>query len=173
MSVFPLTTLPPQPASSSDLLSYFPILSSTQLFSIGSCSLFRASHQSSTFLSPYCSTSALTPHPPSLPSLSLALILSFIFSCQVSSWCPSLCLSLPPSLRFRLSRSGQVINMEDCVPLSHWVFLCFFYFTLSSVFYPFLSSQPPKFFLPMSYSLFLYFHHITFFAPPTLSQNHI
>lgn len=57
---------------------------------------------------------AMTPRPP-LPSLSppvsLALILSFISSCQVSSRRPR---SLYPS--FLLSRSGRVINMEGGGP---------------------------------------------------------
>lgn len=60
------------------------------------------------------STVAMTPRPP-LPSLSppvsLALILSFISSCQVSSRRPR---SLYPS--FLLSRSGRVINMEGGGP---------------------------------------------------------
>lgn len=143
ISVFTFTTsisshhFPPTPAV---LFTWPPLSLSYPFFQsvIGSCSLFIASHQSSTFLSPYCSTSALTPHPPSLSSLSLSPSFSHSFS-PAKSALGALSLFLLPLSVHLLSHFGQVINMEDCVPLRHWVFFCNFYllFHLFS-----LSSQP-------------------------------
>lgn len=84
--ITPLYSCPPPYLTA----SYFHILYSTLLFSGGSCSLYRASHQSSTFLPPYCGTSALTPHPPSLPSLSCSPSFSHSFSPAKSALVPSL-----------------------------------------------------------------------------------
>lgn len=97
------------PSSSSDP----PTSVSSQLFGKGSSSLYRASHQSA-FPTPYCSTSAMTPHPPSPSSL------YFIFPCQVSYQCLSLSLFI-----LLLTSSGQVVNMEHSAPQTQWALLCF------------------------------------------------
>lgn len=100
--IFPLLSFsfPLPPSSSPDLGSYISIPSSPQLFRKGSCSLFRASHQSSTFLSLYCGTSALTPHPPSPLSLSPSFSHSFSPAKSALAMLP-----LPLSLSFSLSSS--------------------------------------------------------------------
>lgn len=180
ISVFTFTTsisshhFPPTPAV---LFTWPPLSLSYPFFQsvIGSCSLFIASHQSSTFLSPYCSTSALTPHPPSLSSLSLSPSFSHSFSPAKSALGALSLLLLPLSVHL-LSHFGQVINMEDCVPLRHWVFFCNFYllFHLFS-----LSSQPQDCFsfvftYCMSDYLFSYSPtFLYFFALPTFSRNQI
>lgn len=58
-------------------------------------------------------------YPALLCSIFAVLILSFIFSCQVSSLLPPP-VSLAPSIRsFTISLSNRVVSMERCVPLSH------------------------------------------------------
>lgn len=60
-----------------------------------------------------------------------------------------------------LTHSGQVINMEGCVSLSHWVFLCFFKFYSFIFFYHFV--------LTATANSFFFFHiSLIFFL---LSQN--